>query len=81
MLVLFPPLQRRFGTGNVMRIAAVGWPITMVLFPILNEFRRYGYNTAFFAAGTPLIVLSTGVCMSYGGSLPSPNMNFTFRAD
>ena len=48
MLIAFPPLQRRFGTGNVLRACCILWPIMFMLFPLANEMLRHGYITLFW---------------------------------
>lgn len=66
MLLVFPPLQRTIGTGNLMRVCAVAWPLMMASFPILNEFLRHGWKTAFWIVGPISIVVGSGVSMAFG---------------
>jgi hypothetical protein len=66
MLLAFPYLQKRLGTGNLLRIAAVGWPSFMVLYPVLNELLRHGLSRAFWFVSIPVLVLGSGVSMSFG---------------
>lgn len=66
MLLVFPPLQRTIGTGNLMRVCAAVWPVMMASFPVLNEFLRNGWKTAFWIAGPISIVIGSGVSMAFG---------------
>jgi hypothetical protein len=66
MLLAFPFLQKRLGTGNLLRITAVGWPSFMVFYPLLNELLRHDLSTAFWFVSIPLLVLGSGVSMSFG---------------
>jgi len=68
MLLAFPYLQRRFGTGNVLRGCAIIWPFMMASFPALNELRlRSSIPMVWFwillAIG---LVGGSGVSMAFG---------------
>ncbi|KAK5117499.1 hypothetical protein LTR85_008884 [Meristemomyces frigidus] len=65
MLLAFPPLQKRFGTGNLLRACAIVWPLMMVSFPILNEFLRHGLVTAFWVIAPISMVVGSGVAMAF----------------
>lgn len=65
MLLAFPGLQKRFGTGTVLRGAAAVWPFFMALYPVLNEFLRNGWNTAFWVISITGVVLGSGVAMGF----------------
>jgi uncharacterized membrane protein len=74
MLVAFPALQRRLGTGVVLQGCAVGWVVFMAAYPILNEFLRVDWTLAFWIIGPVMIVLGSGVAMGFSTlSLPSPH--------
>jgi hypothetical protein len=66
MLVGFPPLQKRFGTGNVLRGAAVAWVLMLGGFPVMNEVLRLGATKVFWAVWPPVMILGSGVAMAYG---------------
>jgi len=66
MLIPFPPLQRRLGTGNLLRVCAVIWPLMMASFPISNELLRHDHKTAFWAFFPPSLILGSGISMAYG---------------
>jgi MFS family permease len=66
MLLVFPPLQRKIGTGAVLRICAAAWPIMMAVYPLLNEFARRGWFTAMWTVGAANIIMGSGVAMAFG---------------
>lgn len=68
MLLAFPPLQKRFGTGNLLRACAVAWPFFMACYPVLNEMLRHGYVTAFWVVTPITLALGSGVAMAFGTS-------------
>ncbi|KAI7199865.1 MFS general substrate transporter [Hortaea werneckii] len=65
MLLAFPFLQKRLGTGNLLRICAVAWGLMFAGYPILNEVLRHGSETAFWAVWPPFLVMGSGVAMAY----------------
>ena len=66
MLLAFPFLQKRLGTGNLLRVCAVAWGLMFAGYPILNEVLRHGSETAFWAIWPPFLVMGSGVAMAYG---------------
>lgn len=64
-LIAFPRLQRRFGTGTVMRWCAFAWPFFMASYPVLNETLRQGWVLAFWIAAPIGFVLGSGVAMGF----------------
>lgn len=72
MLLAFPPLQRRFGTGNVMRVCVIGWSVLLAFYPVLNEFLRHEWTVAFWVVGPISLILGSGVSMGYGKPAFSP---------
>ncbi|KAK5136172.1 hypothetical protein LTR08_004009 [Meristemomyces frigidus] len=65
MLLPFPPLQRRLGTGNLLRGCAIAWPFMFVTYPLLNELLRHNRNTAFWVIGPLSTVFLSGVSMAF----------------
>lgn len=65
MLLAFPYLQSRLGTGRLLRICVAGWPCFSALYPILNELLRHGMLTTFWILAPIGIVLGSGVAMSF----------------
>lgn len=66
MLLVFPPLQKAIGTGGLLRLCAFVWPFMMASYPILNEFLRNGWTTAFWIVGPISLVIGSGVSMAFG---------------
>lgn len=66
MLLAFPYLQKRFGTGTVMRWCAGGWPIFIFAFPVFNEFLRNEWTLAFWILAPTEQVLGSAVAMGFG---------------
>lgn len=68
VLVVFPYLQRKYGTGAVLKMCGVLWPAFMVTFPMLNECLRRGSTRAFWVflpitwAGGSSVAMSLGKC-------------------
>ena len=65
MLIAFPTLQKRLGTGAVLRGCAIGWVLYTAAFPILNEFLRARWTLAFWIVGPIAVFLGSGVAMAY----------------
>lgn len=76
ILLVFPILQKRLSTGAVLRGTSIVWPFFMVMYPVLNEFLRHGWRTAFWAIFPAGVALGSGVSMAFGklGSL-SPSQD------
>lgn len=66
MLLAFPPLQRRFGTGNVLRGCAVAWPLFMAAFPVGNELLRHKSYSLFWILFVTTMIGGSGVSMGFG---------------
>lgn len=71
MLLAFPPLQKRFGTGGVLRACAIIWPLMMASYPLFNELLRHGMTTVFWILLPISLIIGSGVSMSFG-TLPLP---------
>lgn len=87
MLLAFPPLQRRLGTGSLLRLCAAGWPFFMAAFPLENELLRHGLNTAFWIILPIGLVIGSGVSMAFAcvqlclnDISPSPHVLATVNA-
>lgn len=52
LLVFFPILHRKYGTGTILRACYFIWPLTFVVAPLCNYFLRQGWTTAFWIIGT-----------------------------
>lgn len=65
MLLAFPYLHKRFGTGKVMRWCAGGWPVFIFAYPMFNEFLRKGWYTAFWILAPPELVIGSFIGMGF----------------
>src|ERR1700753_3795338 len=59
-LLVFPALQRRIGTGGVLRATAVAWPMAFTLNPIANLVLKKHQYTAFRIIAPIVIVFGSG---------------------
>jgi len=65
LLFAFPPLQRRYGTGGVLRGCLFMWPIFFATAPVCNYFLRQGWTTAFWITSPVLQIGGSGVAMGF----------------
>ena len=65
LLVAFPLLQHRFGTGGVLRGCSIVWPIMFAFTPVCTVFLRQGWNTAFWISAPIALVVGSGVAMAF----------------
>ena len=64
-LLVFPRLQRRIGTGGVLRVTAVAWPICFALNPIANIVLKKHMYTAFKVLAPIVIISGSGCSMAF----------------
>lgn len=65
LLLVFPPLHKRIGTGQILRLAAWTWPIFFAINPCFNILLRHGQKTALWVTGPPTLALGSGVAMAF----------------
>lgn len=65
ILLAFPPLQRRFSTGWVLRACAYAWPLFFAGFPLCNEFLRRGWKVPFWIIVPITNIGGSGVSMGF----------------
>ncbi|KAG4440788.1 hypothetical protein IFR05_003716 [Cadophora sp. M221] len=65
LLVFFPLLHRKFGTGTILRACYLIWPLTFVVAPLCNYFLRQGWTTAFWIIAPTVQVIGSGVSMAF----------------
>ena len=71
LLLAFPPLHARFGTGGVLRLCAWAWPFFFICNPICHWFRKHNLDAIFYTVGVTDIILGSGVAMAFS-KLPLP---------
>ncbi|KAH7033699.1 major facilitator superfamily domain-containing protein [Microdochium trichocladiopsis] len=70
LLLIFPRLQRRFGTNGVIQGCAVAWPFFFALMPFLNTLLRIGTPFAdnlFWTIAVVAMLVGPGVAMAFTG--------------
>ena len=65
MLLVFPPLQRRVGTGGVLRITCTIYPLFLCLYPIMNAFLMHDWTTVFWVVGPIVMATGSAVAMQF----------------
>ncbi|KAF2183942.1 MFS general substrate transporter [Zopfia rhizophila CBS 207.26] len=65
LLLIFPSLQHRIGTGGVLRLCAAAWPFFFAALPICNVLLRHNLRIAFWILGPVNAVVGSGVAMAF----------------
>ncbi|KAJ7191725.1 tetracycline:hydrogen antiporter-like protein [Mycena pura] len=63
----FPALQRRYGTGGVLRACSYLWPIFMALNPVANFMLKQGWTKAFWIMMPAAQILGAAVSLVFTG--------------
>lgn len=72
LILIFPRLQQRIGTGGVLRLCASVWPVWFAATPVANYLLRLKLDTAFWTFAPFLLVVGSGVAMAFSMSFPQP---------
>jgi hypothetical protein len=67
-LLIFPPLQHRIGTGGVLRLSAIFWPLVMISWPICNFCIYREWDIPFWIISSLATVIGSGVSMAFSKS-------------
>jgi len=65
LLLVFPNLHRRIGTGRILWWAASAWPVFFLAAPIYHYLLANGYKTLFWSTGPPALFLGSSVAMAF----------------
>lgn len=65
LLLAFPLLQHRFGTGGVLRGCALVWPFFFAAVPVCNILLKHHSKVPFWAIAWTANVLGSGVAMAF----------------
>lgn len=65
LLLVFPPLQHRWGTNGVMRACAVVYPVFFAVCPAGNLLLKAGADAVFWFVFPPLLAFGCGISMSF----------------
>jgi hypothetical protein len=77
ILIAFPPLQRRLGTGSVLRICGVVWPVDFALWPICNILLLHHFMPAFYTLAFGGNFVGSGVSMAFS-KFPLSDIKLSF---
>lgn len=67
LLLVFPSLHRRIGTGAILRLAALIWPFFFAMHPLFNALLRNNEKAAFWTLAPPALGLGSSVAMAFTG--------------
>ncbi|KAI0158023.1 MFS general substrate transporter [Hypoxylon sp. FL1284] len=70
LILIFPPLQHRFGTNGVLRACGIAYPFFIVLMPILNLILIQDTDASrisFWVVATFSLTIGPGVSMAFTG--------------
>ena len=65
LLVVFPRLHKRVGTGRVLFYCACAWPVSFASCVVFNTLRRHNLDTVFWATAPPSLMVWSGVAMAF----------------
>jgi hypothetical protein len=65
LLLVFPKLHKRVGTGQILRYAAITWPVFFALYPGFHLLLSYRLDVLFWTLAPPALVLGSGVAMAF----------------
>jgi hypothetical protein len=65
LLLVFPALHKRVGTGQILRLAAWIWPVFFAINPCFNLLLRHEQKVAFWTIAPPTLALGSGVAMAF----------------
>jgi Na+/melibiose symporter-like transporter len=64
-LIVFPRLHKRIGTGGILRLTAVIWPIAFALNPIANLVLKKGLRTVFVVFAPIVAIIGSSCAMAF----------------
>ncbi|KAF2028576.1 MFS general substrate transporter [Setomelanomma holmii] len=65
LLLIFPRLHKRVGTGQMLYYCAFAWPVFFASSVVFNTLLRHDLKAAFWATAPPTLVLGSGVAMAF----------------
>jgi hypothetical protein len=77
LLVVFPRLHKRVGTGRILFYCACAWPLFFASSVAFNALLRHHLVAAFWATAPLTLVLGSGVAMAFSTSPPNSHVCFT----
>jgi hypothetical protein len=71
LLLVFPRLHKRVGTGRILFYCACAWPVFFASSVVFNVLLRHRFVAAFWATAPLTLVLGSGVAMAFSKSFPT----------
>lgn len=65
ILIAFPPLHRRIGTGALLRLCAFVWVLAFAAWPFANKFLKNGWVAPFWTLAVIFNIVGSGVSMAF----------------
>jgi hypothetical protein len=65
LLIAFPRLHKRAGTGRILFYCGCAWPIFFAINVAFNFLLRYNQKTVFWATAPPTLIIGSGVAMAF----------------
>jgi hypothetical protein len=65
LLLVFPKLHKRVGTKQILRYAAIGWPLFFAIYPAFHPLLSHRLHVLFWILAPPALVLGSGVAMAF----------------
>jgi hypothetical protein len=65
LLIVFPRLHKRAGTGRILFYCGCAWPIFFAINVAFNFLLRYNQKAVFWATAPPTLMLGSGVAMAF----------------
>ncbi|KAH7097166.1 MFS general substrate transporter [Auriculariales sp. MPI-PUGE-AT-0066] len=67
MVLIFPPLQKRIGTGSLLKYCAAAWPLAFLVVASQNVLLRTGHDFAFRFVLVLAAIVPSGIAMAFAG--------------
>jgi hypothetical protein len=68
LLLVFPKLHKRVGTKQILRYAAIGWPLFFAIYPAFHPLLSHRRHVLFWILAPLALVLGSGVAMAFAGA-------------
>jgi hypothetical protein len=65
LLLVFPKLHKRVGTKQILRYAAIGWPLFFAIYPAFHSLLSHRLHVLFWILAPPALMLGSGVAMAF----------------
>jgi hypothetical protein len=72
LLLVFPPLHKRIGTGRILQYCALVWPFFFASYVLFNTLLRHNLRAVFWATGPLTLMAGSGIAMAFSKSPLTP---------